>query len=226
MNYIFVHLLDNKVFKTLAVCWTNHRKKIAGLLIISWHILQNRYTCVAFNKRPTYRNYPRLFAPPPHPRLPQPAIAPTLGRTHGRKRQGTASLATSADLTSCDFFFWEFVRNSVFLSPLPHYLSQLPSQKSIMPCCHRYGQKWIIGLASSVSLTADTYSTYEVLKKRLIEFIFPIVDRKLQSFRPFQCTNFVKCLRELWTTLYLNGLVAFGLGKFRGRTARHRDHYH
>jgi len=31
----------------------------------------------------------------------------------------------SPNLTPCDFFFWEFVKNTFFLSPLPQDLSQL-----------------------------------------------------------------------------------------------------
>jgi hypothetical protein len=36
----------------------------------------------------------------------------------------------SPDLTTCDFFFWEFVKNSVFLPLLPQDLSQ-PRRRNI-----------------------------------------------------------------------------------------------
>ena len=56
-------------------------------------------------------------------------------------------------------------------------------------------------LTSAVSQRSDTYSTYEASKNILGEFLFPSVCRMLQSFPPFKCTDFVKCVRELWITL-------------------------
>jgi hypothetical protein len=34
-------------------------------------------------------------------------------------------------------------------------------------------------------------------------FLFPSVGHTLQSFPPFKCTDFKKCIRELWLILYL-----------------------
>jgi hypothetical protein len=65
--------------------------------------------------------------PPPRPRLPQSAFAPTLDGTHGRSRSGAASLATKIAWPNAMLFicFWGFVKDSVFLPPLPQALPEL-----------------------------------------------------------------------------------------------------
>ena len=40
------------------------------------------------------------------------------------------------------------------------------------------------------------------MPKKNGEFLFPSVGRQLPSFPPFKYTDFVKCVRELWITLY------------------------
>ena len=52
----------------------------------------------------------------------------------------------------------------------------------MVTCCSGYGWKWIIGLTSALIQRADTYSIYEVRKKKG-EFLRPSEGGMLQSFK-------------------------------------------
>jgi len=69
--------------------------------------------------------------------------------------------------------------------------------------------------------------------KKLGKFLFSSVGRTSQSFPPFKCTEFTKCVRELWITLYCQNvhkspniptytvkverLIAYNRSRFIGR---------
>ena len=74
--------------------------------------------------------------------------------------------------------------------------------KQCLVHCNEFGQKWIMGLTSVVSRIADTQSTYQGWKKKIGEFLFSSVGPYLPSFPPFKYTDFMKCVRKLWITLY------------------------
>ena len=64
--------------------------------------------------------------PPPRPRLPQSAFAPTLDRAHDRRGPGAALLATKIAWPNATlFFFVRCVKGSVFIPPLPQDLPEL-----------------------------------------------------------------------------------------------------
>jgi len=71
----------------------------------------------------------------------------------------------------------------------------------VMNYMHEYGWKCIIVLTFATSQRVDTESTYEVCKKNnnkeLEGFLFLGVGRMLKSFLAFQCSDLVKCVREL-----------------------------
>jgi hypothetical protein len=71
----------------------------------------------------------------------------------------------------------------------------------------------VIGLTTTVSQTAGTYSTYKVERKR--EPLFPFVGRKLQSFPTFECTDFMKCHRIMNNSVYVKHLVVIENITFR-----------
>lgn len=96
--------------------------KITGLLIISWHILQNRYTWMA--ERPSTSDphtdtlqiylHHHLIRGYLSQHLPQCWV----GRMATEDQVLLRWAPRSPDLTPCDFFFWEF-KKSLFLPPLP-----------------------------------------------------------------------------------------------------------
>lgn len=74
--------------------------------------------------------------------------------------------------------------------------------KSCQICCNGYWLKWFIGLRSAMSQRADTKSTWGGVQRELGEFLYPSVGH-IFSFLPFKCTIFMKCVTELWITLYI-----------------------
>ena len=80
--------------------------------------------------------------------------------------------------------------------------SSHPSQKSVMTCWSRYGWKWLARLTSACH-NGQTHSALRRYKKKLGKFLFPSVGCMLESYLPFKCTNFVKCVRESWIILYI-----------------------
>ena len=77
----------------------------------------------------------------------------------------------SPDLTACHFFSYADMLRTLSFYRLYHRIclscedeSSLPSHKSIVTCFSGYGRKWVIGLTSVLSQTADTQSTCEVTK--------------------------------------------------------------
>jgi len=73
--------------------------------------------------------------------------------------------------------------------------SSLSFQKSLVICYSGYGPKCVISLTSAVSQMADAFVRYA--EKKIGEFLFLSAGRMLQSFLPFKCTDFMKCVREL-----------------------------
>jgi hypothetical protein len=59
----------------------------------------------------------------------------------------------------------------------------LPSQKSIVICCSGYGRKWIIGLTSGLSQSAERHSNYGVCGINLESFSFQL---QVTCYNPFR----------------------------------------
>ena len=125
-----------------------------------------------------------------------------VGRKNDGSRTGAASLATTIAEPQTGLHFLTGIckglcnRNCLNCEEG----SSLPSWKSMVTRCSGYGRKWIIGLTSALIQRADTYSTYEVCKKKkktLGDFLRPSEGGMLQSFPPFKCAYFLKCIREL-----------------------------
>jgi hypothetical protein len=106
------------------------------------------------------------------------------------------------DLTTRDVFLWGHVKDPVFLSPVPQDLPEL--------------RRRIIAAVSDIDrdmlqrIWAEMYYQLDdghVTKGGHAEHLrgmhlFPSVCRVLQYFLPFKCTDFIKCVRELWLTLH------------------------
>lgn len=75
--------------------------------------------------------------------------------------------------------------------------SSLLSQKLTVTRCSGY--KWEMDYCLDVCHVTKvvTYSTWGIKKKKKGEFLSPFVDCTLQSSSPFNCTNFMKCVREM-----------------------------
>ena len=104
---------------------------------------------------------------------------------------------------------WGYVKDSALLPPLPQDLPQLRRwdiaaiPEITRDMLQRVWAEMDIGVTAAVLQRADTYSIYEVRGgKKLSEFFFPSLGRILQSFPPLKWTDFVRCVRELWITLY------------------------
>jgi len=82
----------------------------------------------------------------------------------------------SPDLTPCDFFFWRFVKDTIFVPPLPANLqifatvSPLLWLWSTVICWHACGTRWTIAYMSAVLPKVDTLSIYEICLKNLESF--------------------------------------------------------
>jgi len=78
----------------------------------------------------------------------------------------------SPDLTPCDFFFWGFVKDTVFVPQIPTNLqifatvSPLLWLWSTVICWHTCGTRWTIALMFAVLPKVDTMSIYEICKKK------------------------------------------------------------
>jgi len=79
----------------------------------------------------------------------------------------------------------------------------------------RVQPEMVIGLTTAVSQTAGTYSTYKVQRERERELLFPSAGRKLRSFPPFECTDFMKCHRIMNNPVYVKHLVVIENITFR-----------
>ena len=78
--------------------------------------------------------------------------------------------------TPCDFFFWGFVKDAVFVPPLPANLqifatvSPLLWLWSTVICWHACGTRWTIAEMSAVLSKVDTLRICEICKKDLESF--------------------------------------------------------
>jgi hypothetical protein len=59
--------------------------------------------------------------------------------------------------------------------------------------------------------------------QKLRKFLFPSVGRTLQSFPPFKCIYVMKCVRELWITLYYASHIKDDMGGIRSTHRRGRE---
>ncbi|PSN51852.1 hypothetical protein C0J52_04732, partial [Blattella germanica] len=82
--------------------------------------------------------------------------------------------------TPCDFHLWGYVKDSVFVPPLPANIIELRYRiiNAIaaidMDTLHVYGTNWTTGLMSAESQGEHTPSTYNYVKK-LGEFLYLLV---------------------------------------------------
>ena len=74
----------------------------------------------------------------------------------------------SPDLTPCNFFLWGYIKDHVYVRPMPRDLPQLrpriwrQSLLSTARCCNVCGKNLITGLTSAVSPRVDILSTCKV----------------------------------------------------------------
>ena len=108
----------------------------------------------------------------------------------------------SRDLRPCYFFLWGHSKDSVFPPSLLQDLYKIwrriiASISEInRDVLQRVWAELDIDLMSVVSRRVDIQSTCEV-HKRKGEVLFPPLGRMLQSYSPFKCTDFMKCVWEL-----------------------------
>ena len=116
------------------------QKKVAGFEIwrprwpeLKWHLLDRNSFKKCQKRQETWRF--RLHFPAGRnstPLVSECSTFPewnstsTIDRLHGEWRLGTSVLATrSPDRTPCDFFLWDFVKDAVYVPPLPTNLNDL-----------------------------------------------------------------------------------------------------
>ena len=74
----------------------------------------------------------------------------------------------SADLTLCDFFLWGYVKDHVFVPPMPSIQQNCDKGLSVQSlvlafiCWHVYGRSWIIGSMSAESPTVGIWNVFKV----------------------------------------------------------------
>ena len=134
------------------------------------------------------------------------SFSATLYRPHDRKRPSAASLATKITWPNAmRFFFWGYFKDYVFLpflsQDLPQLRGQLTCQRSIFNCCSGYGSKWIIDLTSAVSQRAARALMRNA--KKTLKVSLSICRLYVTISSPFKCSDFMKCVTELWITLYM-----------------------
>lgn len=132
---------------------------------------------------------------------------------HGRYQADNPFPSIPAAAFHDQFLRWQWwygnmLRTLAFLQSLPQDLSKL---QRLHHFCLR-NQSWhaAVGMGrnelSTWRLPHHEEQTYralnKVLRKQLGEFLFPSVYRMLHFFLPFKCTNFMKCVTELWIILY------------------------
>jgi len=100
-----------------------------------------------------------------------------IGRTGNEDDASMRWPPRSPDLTPCEFFFWGFVKDNVFVPPLPRNLqifanvSPLLWLWSTMICWHACGTRWTIAYMSAILPKMDTLNICEICKKKLAEFL-------------------------------------------------------
>ena len=92
----------------------------------------------------------------------------------GRASQDDSPLLLrSLDLTPCDIFLWGYVKDHVFVPPMPLDLAELRQRLSMQSlvltirCWYVYGRSWIIGSVSAESPTVDIWNTCKVCTETL-----------------------------------------------------------
>jgi hypothetical protein len=74
----------------------------------------------------------------------------------------------SPDLTPCDFFLWGYVKDVLFVPPLPTYIDDLKRRITeavaavALTCCDECGKSWIIDFTSAASHVGLTSSACKV----------------------------------------------------------------
>ena len=80
-------------------------------------------------------------------------------------------------LTPCDFFFCRFVKDTVFVPPLPANLQIFATVSPLLwlwltvICWHACGTRWTVTLMSAVLPKVDLLSICDIRKKKLGEFL-------------------------------------------------------
>jgi len=102
-------------------------KTLTELFLIPWHISQNRYigmaegtsTCDSQGERETFQVY--SYTPQALSFVPQSTFGPKVDRTHDRRKPGADPLASKIAWPNTK----RYVKDSLFLPPLPQDLPQL-----------------------------------------------------------------------------------------------------
>jgi hypothetical protein len=99
-------------------------------------------------------------------------------------------------LMPCDFLLQEYFKYTLHrICPRCEDESSPPFQKSIVTICSGYERKWIVGAISKCKEIKIEIKNYRV---------FLSVCRSHVTFlAPLECTDFLKCVRELWIILYM-----------------------
>jgi hypothetical protein len=135
--------------------------------------------------------------PPPLPRLPHSAFATTLDRAHGLPMTRRCFAGHPDHLTwRHAIVLWGYVKNSVFVTPLPRDLPEL--RRRIIVAISRIDREMLRRVRTEMDYRLDVYCVTKVrhiehlwgMQNKLREFLFLSVCRMLPSFAPFRCTIF------------------------------------
>jgi hypothetical protein len=117
---------------------------------------------------------------------------------------------SSPDLTPCDLLLWGYVKDCVFLQHV-HVLRDLPEVRrgiitviSEIDCDLLHRAKVAMDYRLDVCRVTKGGHLQHIwgMQKILGALLCPSVSRMLQSFPSLNCTDFMKCVGELWITLY------------------------
>ena len=126
-------------------------------------------------------------------------------------------------------FLWRYAEDSVFLPPLPHDLPKL--RRRI------FAAIWEIDLYMLQQVWAEMDYRLDVrhvtkgghiehlwgMQKKTWKIPLPSVGCMLQSFPSFKCIDVMKCVRELWITLYYASHIKEDMGGVGSMHRRGRE---
>jgi hypothetical protein len=113
----------------------------------------------------------------------------------------------SPDLTPSDFCLMDYVKDCVFLLPLPHDLPEL--RRWIVASISEISRDLLQRVWAEMDYRIDVWPVTKCghtqqlwgTRDEFGEFLFPPTGRILQSFPPLKFTDFMKRIRELLMTL-------------------------